>query len=145
MERAAEHGIAAVVDIAEEGDPHDMWQVVRNWTTRISQRPEFLRLLLVLSLERSDGDPEILLAAQRIRKHARHMLATRLEQLIPLEDAAQCRAIAQELTQLIIMVLDGVFVSRQIEPGELSVEQLVTTVTRAVRASLNELIAEVQR
>ena len=143
MERMAEVGIAAVFDVAEEEDPNDMWQVVRNWTTRISQRPEFLRLLLILSLERSEGDPEILLAARRIREHARQMFAVRLEQLIPLEDTVRSRAMAQELTQLIMLLLDGVFVSRQIEPGEQSDEQLVQGVRRAVRASLNEMIAEV--
>ena len=145
MERMAEQGIEAVLDIPAEADSDDMWQVVRNWTTRICQRPEFLRLLLILSLERSEGDPEILLAAQRVRKHARETFATHLEQLIPLQDDAKRRAMAAELTELIMMLLDGVFVSRQIDTGERSVEQLVATVTRAVGASLNELIAQVQQ
>ena len=143
MERTAEQGISAVLDIPEEADPDDLWQVVRNWTTRICQRPEFLQLLLVLSLERTEGDPEILRAAQRIRKHARSTFASHLEQLIPLQDSAARSAVATELTEVIIMLLDGVFVSRQIDAGERSVEQLGATVTRTLRASLNEMIAEV--
>ena len=61
-------------------------------------------------------------------------------QLIPLQDSAARSAVATELTEVIIMLLDGVFVSRQIDAGERSVEQLGATVTRTLRASLNEMI-----
>ena len=41
-----------------------------------------------------------------------------------------------------MMLLDGVFVSRQVEPGDLSERQLVTIVSRAVRTSLYDMLTE---
>ena len=93
-------------------------------------------------MERRDGDPEILEAAQRVRKQARDTLVRRLEQFIPLEDNARRRANARQPAYLVMMLLDGVFVSRQVEPGDLSERQLVTIVSRAVRTSLYDMLTE---
>ena len=71
MERAAERWFATESEPAPTDSPAHMERALQRWTASISARPEFLRLLLVLSLERRDGDPEILAAAQRARKQAR--------------------------------------------------------------------------
>ena len=142
MERAAERWFATELKPAPTDGPADMEKALQRWTASISARPGFLRLLLVLSLERRDGDPEILMAAQRVRKQARHTLVRRLEQFIPLEDSARRRASARQLAYLVMMLLDGVFVSRQVEPGDLSENQLVTIVSRAVRTSLYDMLTE---
>ncbi len=65
------------------------------------------------SRERREGAPALLIAAQRVRKQARRAMQQRVEQFILAEDAAPRRAIAEEITHLVMMGLDGVFVSRQ--------------------------------
>ncbi len=142
MERAAERWFATELKSAPTDSPVDIKRALQHWTASISGRPGFLRLLLVLSLERRDGNPEILVAAQRVRKQARHTLVRRLEQFIPIKDRARRRADARQLANLVMMLLDGVFVSRQVEPGDLSERQLVTIVSRAVRTSLYDMLTE---
>ena len=95
------------------------------------------------SIERREGAPALLIAAQRVRKQARRAMQQRVEQFIPAEDAAPRRAIAEEITHLVMMGLDGVFVSRQVEPGALCERQLATMVSRAVSASLNVMLTAV--
>ncbi len=95
------------------------------------------------SIERREGAPALLIAAQRVRKQARRAMQQRVEQFIPAEDAAPRRAIAEEITHLVMMGLDGVFVSRQVEPGALCERQLATMVSRAVSASLNAMLTAV--
>jgi len=142
MERAAERWFATKLTTTDADSPVDMERALQHWTASISARPEFLRLMLVLSLERRAGDPNILVAAQRVRKQARHALVRRLEQFIPIEDSTRRRTSACEVAHLVMMLLDGVFVSRQVEPGDLSERQLVTIVSRAVRASLYDMLTE---
>ena len=142
MERAAERWFATELETVQTDSPSDLERALQHWTASISARPEFLRLMLVLSLERREGDPDILVAAQRVRKQARHALVRRLEQCIPIEDRVQRRANARQLAYLVMMLLDGVFVSRQVEPGDLSERQLVTIVSRAVRTSLSDMLTE---
>lgn len=143
MERAANRWFAIETHLAETGEQRDLSAVMSHWTASISERPEFLRLLLVLSLERRDGDPAILVTAQRVRQQARRAMAKRLTKLIPAEGASQRRSIAEQLAHLIMMVLDGVFVSRQVEPGVLSEKQLATIVSTAVSASLNAMLTDI--
>ncbi len=95
------------------------------------------------SIERREGAPALLIAAQRVRKQARRAMQQRVEQFIPAEDAAPRRAIAEEVTHLVMMGLDGVFVSRPVEPGALCERQLTTMVSRAVSASLSVMLTAV--
>ena len=95
------------------------------------------------SIERREGAPALLIAAQRVPKQARRAMQQRVEQFIPAEDAAPRRAIAEEVTHLVMMGLDGVFVSRPVEPGALCERQLTTMVSRAVSASLNVMLTAV--
>lgn len=143
MERAAERWFAGETTLAQAGDRHDLSAVLTHWTASIGERPEFLRLLFVLSLERRDGDPALLIAARRVRKQARWAMQKRVEKFIPVEDAPQRRAIAEQIAYLVMMVLDGVFVSRQVEPGALGESQLGIMVSRAVSASLKALLADI--
>ena len=142
IERAADRWFATELEKTPANSPVDMERALQHWTASISARPEFLRLMLVLSLERREGDPDILMAAQRVRKQARHALVRRLGQFIPIDDSTRRRANARQLAYLVMMLLDGVFVSRQVEPGDLSERQLVTIVSRAVRTSLYDMLTE---
>ena len=111
-------------------------------TSKISQISTAAGVQLV-SIERREGAPALLIAAQRVRKQAGCAMPQRVEQFIPAEDAAPRRAIAEEVTHLVMMGLDGVFVSRQVEPGALCERQLATMISRAVSASLNVMLTAV--
>ena len=105
-------------------------------------RPEFLRLLLVLSLERREGDPAILEAARRVRRRAIDRIAAALEGSIWLDDRVRARSICREIARFALMLLDGAFVARQIEPNSTGFREVFRTIDTGVRATLNQLVAE---
>jgi AcrR family transcriptional regulator len=105
-------------------------------------RPEFLRLLLVLSLERREGDPAILEAARRVRQRATDRIAEALEPHVALDDRARASAICGEVARFALMLLDGAFVGRQIEPDTTDLRQVFRTIAMGVRATLDQLVAE---
>jgi AcrR family transcriptional regulator len=105
-------------------------------------RPEFLRLLLVLSLERREGDPAILEAVRRVRRRATDRIAGALEASITLDDRVRARRICRKVARFALMLLDGAFVARQIEPGSTDLREVFRTIDTGVRATLNQLVAE---
>ena len=105
-------------------------------------RPEFLRLLLVLSLERREGDPAILEAARRVRRRATDRIAEALEPHVALDDRVRASAVCREVARFALMLLDGAFVGRQIEPDTTDLRQVFHTIAMGVRATLDQLVAE---
>ena len=73
MERAAQSFFAAVGSLRPE--PRDPWKSLASLFEYFESGPEFLRLMLVLSLERREGDPAVLEAARRVRSVAAGGLA----------------------------------------------------------------------
>ena len=138
MERAAEAFFEAI-PVAAGPDPLARLDELGRM---FEARPEFLRLLLVLSLERREGDPAILEAARRVRRRATDRIAVALEDSIGLDDRRRARRICQEVARLAVMLLDGAFVARQIEPASTDLREVFRTIDMGVRATLNRLVAE---
>jgi len=111
-------------------------------TRMFEEKPEFLRLMLVLSLERRDGDPAILEAARRVRHLAVERIATALEPSIVLDDRKRARAISREVAEFALMLFDGAFVARQIDAGRAKTRALFMTVATGMLAMLDHLTAQ---
>ena len=127
----AEHGpaIRAAASI-------DLWEGLRSLAPLFDQQPEFLRLLLVLSLERRDGDPAVLEAARRVRADVIDGLAGLFLEAIDLPDRDECRRIARDLSRLLVMLLDGSFIARQIEPDETDLSASFELIIDALKGAL---------
>ncbi len=121
------------------GDP---WQMLADLADDFAAGPEFLRLLLVLSLERRDGDPRVLEAARRIRAKAIDGLALSYESVIDLENQFARRRVCRELAGFTLMLLDGVFVAGQIESSTIDLERSFQTLSLGVRATAERLVLE---
>ncbi len=107
-----------------------------------SGRPEFLRLLIMLAVERRDGDPEILGTALAVRGKALAWIASSLRPHLaglPPEAAADVSA---RMSRLLLMMLDGAFVARQLEPSGADVGDLFGLISVSTRATLAELVAQ---
>ena len=137
MERAADAFFQAVPVTAGRSPSSGLDELAHLFETR----PDFIRLLLVLSLERREGDPAILEAARRVRRHATDRIAEALRGAVVLDDSARAQQICAEVARLTLMLLDGAFVAQQIEPDAASVRQVSRTIDAAMRATLNELVA----
>jgi AcrR family transcriptional regulator len=107
----------------------------------LEAHPEFLRLLLLIALERRDVDRASLAVIRRVRDRAlgsiRRMLAVLLEPL-KLRDAAR---IADEFARLVLVVSDGTFVAQHIDPEQSDVRRSFELLRRALTALAREMDA----
>ncbi len=155
MERAAEAFFRELAEPATEhadgraGEPHgeshdepDPWRRLARLADAFEDGPEFLRLLLVLSLERRDGDPEILEAARRIRAHAAELLAEGYAKALDLDRPLERRRISETLARFTLMLFDGAFVASQIEPDTTDLRRTFELIARGVRATGERLVEE---
>jgi AcrR family transcriptional regulator len=137
MERAA----AAFFQKIERPRHGDLWGWLAGQASAFAEGPEFLRLLLVLSLERRGGDPLVLEAARRVRTSAVEGLASAYAEGFVIADPFRRRAICDRLARFTLMLFDGVFVASQIEPATTDLRRAFETIAIAVKATGEELIA----
>jgi AcrR family transcriptional regulator len=138
MERQAEVFFEALPNIART----DLAAEADQMTRMFEEKPEFLRLMLVLSLERRDGDPAILEAARRVRRHAIERIAATLAPTVTLDDPQRVRAICEEAARFSLMLFDGAFIARQIDADPAKMHELFLTVAIGLRAMLDHLTAQ---
>jgi len=144
MERAAAEFFQSVRVRAEHitVPRENVWERLAGLADAFSRGPEFLRLLLVLSLERRDGDPSVLEAARRVRTQAVAGLAEVYEPEVELANRGQRRAVCWELARFTLMLLDGVFVAGQIESDSTDLTRAFRSIAAGVRATRDHLVAE---
>ena len=141
MERAAD-AFFAQLEPPREGDVVS-WLAVQAET--FASGPEFLRLLLVLSLERREGDPTVLEAARRVRTKAADGLSAAFAVAFGITDPFRRRAVCDRLARFTLMLLDGVFVASQIESDTTDLRRAFATIALAVEVTGARLIADASR
>ena len=105
----------------------------------IASQPDFLRLLIIMSTERRNGDPKVLEAARRIRQKSRDGLERQLAPFVPSINRKHHQAILRDASRLAIMLFDGTFVSMQLEPEESTIDHLADLVGAAVEGTITQL------
>lgn len=138
MERSAE-AFFQRIQLRHVGD---VWGALTGMAEAFAEGPEFLRLLLVLSLERRDGDPLVLDAARRVRAIARDRLASAYAVAFAIADPGRRHTVCDRLARFTLMLFDGVFVASQIESDTTDLRQAFETIAIAVRVTGERLIAE---
>ena len=139
MERAAGSFFEALRVRPDAGDP---WRALASLSEYFEGGPEFLRLMLVLSLERRDGDPTVLEAARRVRGVAADGLADAYARALDLDDEAERERIAEELARFSLMLFDGAFVASQIDPDTTDLKQAFELIATSVKATAERLVEE---
>src|SRR5262249_43972883 len=108
--------------------------------TSLESHPEFLRLLLLIALERRDVDPASLAVIRRVRALAMERIGKMLlTMLAPLKLRNEKR-IADEFTRLVLVVADGSFVAQHIDPDRADVRRSFDLLRRALTALAREMI-----
>ena len=107
----------------------------------LEKRPEFLRLMFLIALERKEIDKTSLAAIRHVRKLALERLRAGLRRRldargVPAEDATR---LADELALLALAVADGTFIQDHIDPRGTDVRRLLDLFDRALAALLPEL------
>lgn len=142
MERGAERFFGA---IPRHGDPSGAPEVEVQLSTTaklLSEHPEFLRLLYLLALERTD-DLAVGAALRKVRDTAiagfRAAIETLLPPGVPPEKAAR---VLDELAALATALSDGVFLADHLEPDSTDVERMYRRLLQAVNALMPILLEE---
>lgn len=107
----------------------------------IAAQPDFLRLLLIMSTERKNGDPKILEAARNIRNLSRQAVERQLSPFVSAPNDRLRSAILRDASRLAIMLFDGTFISMQLESNESSVKHLAHLVGVAMEGAVVQLAA----
>lgn len=106
----------------------------------LERHPEFLRLLLLIALERAEVDETSLAVIRRVRALAyerlREMMITLLEPF-----GERGADLAREFAALALSVADGAFIAHHIEPAETDIRALFDLLRRALTALARDLLA----
>lgn len=98
--------------------------------------PEFLRLLMVVATEHQASSPEIHEAAVAVRRMWRDNLESALLADLGDYEPAAARALAQRVGRLVLQLLDGAFMSLQIERTELTPQELFADAADVIQREL---------
>jgi len=106
------------------------------------QHPEFLRLFLLLSLERSH-DPAVTEVLRRVRDQAITRFRDAVSQLLP-DDAppAKTRRVATEVAAIATALSDGIFLAEHLEPDATDVGRMYLRLHQTVTALIPILLEE---
>lgn len=136
MERGAERYFAAIPVGAEFERQLDAVIELQK------QHPEFLRLFLLLSLERGH-DPAVTEVLRRVRDRAITRFGDAIEQLIPPNvPAAKARRMVAELAALATALSDGIFLAEHLEPETTDVGRMYLRLHQTVAALIPILLEE---
>jgi AcrR family transcriptional regulator len=101
----------------------------------LAERPEFLRLLLLLSLERRDVDERSLQAIRQVRQRAIESLAQLYAEAGFVDPALQGSA-GIELARVSLAFFDGAFVAAQVDPETTDLRRMFSLLHTGITAAV---------
>ena len=136
MERGAQRYFAAIP--AEATVERQLDAVV----SQQSHHPDFLRLFLLLSLERSD-DPAVAEVVRRVRDTAIARFRDAIAQLLPADIPDRtAQRVLDELAAVAVALSDGIFLAVHLEPETTDVDRMYRRLHQTVTALIPTLLEE---
>ena len=136
MERGAQRYFAAIP--AEATVERQLDAVV----SQQSHHPDFLRLFLLLSLERSD-DPAVAEVVRRVRDTAIARFRDAIAQLLPADIPDRtAQRVLDELAAVAVALSDGIFLAVHLEPETTDVDRMYRRLHQTLTALIPTLLEE---
>ncbi len=136
MERGAERYFAAIPSDADVGQQLDA--VI----AQQEQHPQFLRLFLLLSLERSD-DPAVGEVVRRVRDRAIGRFRDAIAHLLPGDvPPAKAERVVGELAAVATALSDGIFLAEHLEPDTTDIGRMYRRLYQTLTALIPILLEE---
>lgn len=107
--------------------------------------PDFLRLLMVVATEHQASSPEIREAAVAVRRMWRDAIERALIEDLAGHDPTEVQALVTRISRLVLQLLDGVFMSLQIEQTELTAHALFADAADIVQRELQFGVGKLTR
>ncbi len=117
-------------------------RVFETTAAALEERPQFLRLLLLIALERGDSDEVAFAAIQRVRALARERLNDIMRATLEPFDVPGRDELAAQFASLTLSIADGAFIAHHIEPDSTDIRGQFDMARRALIALARELLAE---
>ncbi len=108
--------------------------------TSLEKQPEFLRLLILIALERREVDKVSVAVIRRVRARALQHIRRLLSALLTASDPERADRLAGEFARLVLCVADGAFVANQIDPRQTDIRALFDLLRRALAALAREVL-----
>jgi len=105
----------------------------------LEEHPEFLRLLLLIALERREVDATSLAVIRRVRELALERIRTLFSILFESFDRKLADRLAREFAPFVLCVADGAFVAHHIDPQS-DLRQVFDLMGRALEALAREIL-----
>ena len=142
---AMEHGAEEWLSfLPSEGVPIEDWPKALN--AMFVERPDFLRLLLLLLLERRDPDDQVRSAAIRIRERIKKSWKRGLRiWLSPIDDEKSLIAAIDLLSSFVSVQIDGIFLASQLHPNSSDVDALIRLMGTGSLAAAQSLVRQHNR
>jgi AcrR family transcriptional regulator len=105
----------------------------------LEAHPEFLRLLLLIALERREVDPTSLAAIRRVRERGLQQTRAMLVALLAPSKLPNAPRLADQFARVVLMVADGAFVAQHIDPEQADVRRSFDLLRRALTALAREM------
>lgn len=106
----------------------------------LEEQPEFLRLLLLIALERREVDEASVAVIRRVRKLALEHIRDLVTILLNGFDRRRASRLADDFARLAFCVADGAFVAHHLDPEQADVRRLFELLRRALTALASELL-----
>jgi AcrR family transcriptional regulator len=101
--------------------------------------PLFLRLQLILVLERGGEDPALLQTAMAVRERGRAMLAEAMLTHLPDMPTARRTEVLDDLSRLLMVLMDGAFIARQVDADAEGFRHLFDLIAAALQGMVAEI------
>ena len=108
--------------------------------TSLEEQPEFLRLLILIVLERREVDKTSVAVIRRVRASALQYIRDLLVDLLDGFERRKAKRLADEFSRLVLCVADGAFVAHHIDPANTDVRRYFDLLRRALTALARELL-----
>lgn len=105
----------------------------------LESHPEFLRLLLLIALERREVDAASLVAIRRVRELALERIRRMLMALLTPLKVPNAKNLADEFARFVLVVADGAFVAQHIDPDKDDIRRSFELLRRALVALAREM------
>jgi AcrR family transcriptional regulator len=129
---------------AEQGSERDGGVLGSRAAVALEKRPEFLRLMFLIALERKEIDKASLAAIRHARKLALDRIRATVVRRLEAERVPGAAALADELSLLALCAADGIFIQDHIDPRGTDVVRMFELFERAFTALARELGAGVR-
>ena len=101
--------------------------------------PLFLRLLLILVLERGTEDPELLEIAIAVRTRARRLIAQAIREHLSSLPEARLTETLDDIGRFLLAMIDGAFIARHVDSDPVQARRVFRMMGEAIESALQRL------